>query len=175
MTEAAIYDMFFAGLVVLVGWRTRGNLRAWLWLAAGSGAYIVSAVYFRLGFPQPIVMAAVSDALVIAAIYAVGKYRWEMGLWRIFQFMFAVNIVAFAYFIHPDVLPIEPSRLHNVHAAMLDIGNIAALGWIWLNGARQRKRTDEHVPPAHALPFVRRAIVALRGERAHRPFWEIAR
>lgn len=175
MNEAAIYDMVFAGLLVLVGWRTRGNMRAWIWLAAGAGAYIVSAAYMRLGFPQPIVMAAVSDALVIAAIYAVGKYRWEMGLWRIFQFMFAVNIVAFAYSAYPEALPMDASRWHNVHAAMLDIGNIAALGWIWLNGNRQRKRTDEHAPPARALPFVRRAVMALRGERAHRPFWEVAR
>lgn len=170
--EAFWYDLGFLVLAGLVAWRTRGDRRAWGWLAAGAASYVVSAAWHRMGGPSPFVMAAACDAAVAFAIYALAKYLWELNLGRIFRIALLVNILNVAYTLH--LIPmIEADVWKLLQAGALDLCNLAALSWIWINGARQRVGKADGLPPFRApLRYLHRVVEALHRERAHHPFWK---
>lgn len=166
--EAIYYDIGFLILMGVVAWRTRGDRRAWAWLAVGAASYIVSAAWHRSGGPSPFIMAAACDIGVVIAIYATAKREWEMGLWRIFQAALAVNILSVAN----QSIGTIPGWI-VVQAGLLDICNLAALSWIWINGSRQRVDRADGLPPIFApLRHLHRIAEALHRERTRLPFWK---
>ena len=176
------YDIIFLVLSLIVAWNVRHNRRALLWLLMGALSYTVSALWHRMGGSSPLIAAAVCDALVVAAIYASAKYKWELGLWRVFQFMLGVNILAYAVpFSSVEALIgssiVTQSHLHNAFLGSIDLANVTALAWIWINGAPQHvgdaNRLDKSRAGFPALLGLRRVLCALRGQRAHPPFWKV--
>lgn len=176
------YDIIFLVLSLIVAWNVRRNSRALLWLLLGGLSYTVSAFWHRLDGPSTLVASAACDALVVAAIYARAKYKWEMGLWRVFQGMLAINILAYAvpYSAVEAVIGaglIDQSHLHNAFLGSIDLANIIALAWIWLNGAPQNvgdaDRLDKGGSGFPALLGLRRVLCALHRPRPHPPFWKV--
>jgi len=183
------YDIIFLVLLLLVAARVRHKRRALLWLGAGALSYIISAFWHRLGGPSSLVVAAVCDALVVLAIYAWAKEKWEMGLWRIFQIMLGLNILAyavpfsaFATWLGPasialfGAMPTE-AHLHNAFLGSMDLANGSALAWIWINGAPQNVgdagRLDKARSGFAPLLGFRRILHSLHRQRAHPPFWKV--
>lgn len=183
------YDIGFMVVSLIVAWNVRHKRRAVLWLCVGALSYIVSAFWHRLGGPSPLIAASACDAAIVLALYAWAREKWEMGLWRIFQIMLGANILAyavpfpaFADFLGPlfigafGAMPSEV-HLHNAFLASIDLANVSALAWIWINGAPQNVGDAGRLDPPRArfpaLLGFRRALLALRRQRAHPPFWKV--
>lgn len=183
------YDIIFLVLSLIVAWNVRHNRRAILWLLLGALSYTVSAFWHRLEGPSPLVASAACDALVVAALYALAKQKWEMGLWRVFQIMLGINIIAYAvpYSIFeawagPSIISVfgaalAEQHLHNAFLGSIDLANIIALAWIWLNGAPQNVGDADRLDKARAgfpaLLGLRRVLGALHRPRPYPPFWKV--
>jgi hypothetical protein len=177
------WDWAFLAGAGWVAWNVRQNRRALVWLLMGALSYTVSAAWHRLEGPTPLVASAACDALVVAALYAFAKQKWEMGLWRVFQIMLAINILAYAvpYSAVETVFGsglIDQSHLHNAFLGSIDLANIIALAWIWINGAPQNVGDADRLDTAGAgfpaLLGLRRVLCALHRPRPHPPFWKVA-
>lgn len=105
-----------------------GQQRVWGWLFAGAMSYVVSVIYWRSGLPYGAAVAGLCDAAVCLSVYFLGRYQWEMWVWRIFQTAVAVNLFYLAqqYGI-PARLGLMWSLSHNDYSVMLE-----ALNWIAL-------------------------------------------
>ena len=119
------------GLLVALAFSV-GNRRAWAWLLAAAGSYIVSTVYWRTGLPYAPFVAGLCDATVCVAVYFFGKLRWEMWMWRLFQVSVLVNILYLA-----GALGLVRSIGHEEYSVMLEAINWLALLWIGGTGAAQ--------------------------------------
>lgn len=148
-----------------------GNRRAWGWLLAGAASYAVSVLYWRSGLPYAPFIAGLCDAAVCLVIYFRANFRWEMWVWRLFQFSVLVNIVYLG-----GTLEAWPSLSHNAYSIILEAINWAALLWIGGNGAIQAiGATDALSSPGGPLRRVRRALSALYRERKHPAFTKAGR
>ena len=185
------YDVAFLAGLAFVAWSTRGDRRARAWLACGAASYVVSAAYFRMDGPSPLVMAAVCDAAVATVIYHLARYKWELGLGAIFQAMLGLNIVAIAcgvfgqnmlhglYGVWPAawsvVSSIPTSRWHDAYAGMLDLANASALAWTWFNGTKQPVGiANGRAASGYPRFGFRRLMLALHRERTRPPFWKVS-
>lgn len=100
-----------------------GNWRAMGWAAAGAGIYVISVIYYRAGLPGPVVFAGVLDFLIIAALFRLALYRWELVLWIMFDAMLLLNLI--------NSLGLTPTYEHTT---ALEVLNIVA-GFIVIGGA----------------------------------------
>ena len=174
---ALLYDLAFLAGLAFVAWSTRSDRRARAWLACGAASYVVSAAYFRMDGPSPLVMAAVCDAAVAFVIYNFARYKWEIGLGAIFQVALGINILAVAIPIFgPNVVQSIPASLwHDVHAGMLDLANASALAWTWFNGTKQPVGiANGRAASGYPRFGFRRLILALHRERTRPPFWKVS-
>lgn len=159
-----------AGLIVALA-VSLGDRRAWGWLLAAAASYVVSVVYWRSGLPYGAFIAGMCDALVCLAVYLRGKHKWEMGVWRLFQFSVLVNIVYLGGELHA-----WPSLGHNAYSIMLEAINWAALLWIGGNGAFQPVgESDARSSAGGFVRGIRRALVSLHRERKIPPFHRAVR
>lgn len=151
MTEV---DTWLLGGFLLALGVSFGNWRAWAWLGASAASYVLSTVWWRSGLPYPSFIGGMADALICLGVYFVGKYRWEMWGWRLFQVSVLVNIVYLG-----GTLGAWASLPHNAYAVMLEAVNWLALLWIGGNGAVQAIGAAHADPAAHSLVGRLRGIV----------------
>lgn len=138
-----------------------GNLRAWKWLLAAAASYVVSVVYWRSGLPYAAFIGGMCDAAICLTVYFLAKFRWEMWVWRLFQFSVLVNIVYLG-----GELQAWPSLSHNAYSIILEAINWAALLWIGGNGAIQAIGATDAFPSAGgSLRRLRRALSPLYRDR----------
>lgn len=152
------------GLTALVSW---GNLRALGWIAALVICHAVSVAYWHTGLPYAELTAALCDAAVCLLIYAHGRYRWEMAVWRMFQVMVAVNGMYLA-----GNLGIFYRVDHDVYSSLLEAVNILILLTIGGVAILQRVAHDDG-SPNHHWRHLRGAVRALRRQRKALPFWRV--
>ncbi|OVE94433.1 hypothetical protein B7W85_12850 [Allorhizobium ampelinum] len=131
--------------------------RAWLWIALGVASFVLSTAYARAGLPFPEAFAIACDMVVVLFIYHLGKEKWEMRLWRIFQTMILLNLLYLWGVIGPHSAYIIVLEILNWIALIVIVGTAAVE---WARGVAGHFRFDRH-------RYLRRAYVALRSERAH--------
>lgn len=147
-----------------------GNRRAWAWLLAIAGSYVVSTIYWRSGLPYGGFMAGMCDAAVCLAVYFFGRLRWELWIYRLFQFSVAVNLV----YLGVTLGLIADLRLHNAYSITLEAINWAALLFIGGIGALQAAGASDVAAAAHR-PWsrVHRLVQALYRSRKSPPWHHI--
>lgn len=90
MTTVDTIYLAAALAVCIVSYR---NLRGIAWLLALAVGYFVSGMFWRLEVGNGELVAGLCDAAVCAAIFVLGRYRWELWLWLLSQLSLLVNIL----------------------------------------------------------------------------------
>lgn len=95
--------------------------RSMLWVLAISLDLVVSTAWWRAELPYPDAFTAVCDFSVCIALYLIGRYRWELWLFLIYQFSMLVSIVDFA-------MSIGRAGLvdHDIYSSVLEACNYGA-------------------------------------------------
>lgn len=94
----SIYEsilLFAAGGVMLLS-LFASNPRGALWCAAIVIDLVVSTAYWRSGQPYADVFTGLCDFSVCIFIYFLGRWRWELGLFLLFQLSLLTSICDFA-------------------------------------------------------------------------------
>lgn len=157
--------LILALIAILVSW---GNWRAIGWLVAGQVSIAVSVAYWKTGWPYGELIAGLCDASVCLMIYALGRYRWEMALWRLFQTMVLVNLIYLS-----SRLGLIPAIDHDAYSSVLEILNVVIIFLAGGSAALQRiNGSGRAFSPWHR---VRGAVVALFEKRTSPPFWEVGK
>jgi hypothetical protein len=168
MTSADLF--LLTGLIVALAVSV-GNFRAWGWLLAAAASYAVSTVYWRTGLPYGAFIAGMCDALLCLAVYFVGRLKWEMWVWRVFQLSVLVNFVYLG-----GTLQVWPVFSHDTYSIVLEAINWIALLWIGGHGAVQAVgASDDATASGVAWRRVYRALLPLYRERKDAPFYKAAR
>jgi len=141
--------------------------RGLAWVLVAAGAYLVTSTYWRAGGPEPALFSGVVDGAACLAIYLWGRYRWELLIWRMFQFMILVNIARLAG-IH-GFIPAAPAYLYstafeitNVLIALVSGGIATVIG----------ARTDAG-SAGGLVGRIRGLGAALHQKRTEPPFWKV--
>ena len=157
--------------ITLVG--TLHLQRAWLWILAGAASFVASTAYARYGLPLPPLITALCDAAVCLAIYAypwrasesVDRYRWELGVYRLFQLSVLVSIVFLGM-----VLFRSPSASNFWYVTALELINWAVLllivgtavaQWAGANGDHAYRS------PGRIVRWAQRALFSPETPRSH--------
>lgn len=158
--------MMIACAAVAIGLAALRNWRAVGWVAALAVSFLASSFYWRAGMPYGEFFAGICDAAVCLVIYALGKYRWELAVWRMFQAMLLVNLLYLAgnigIFYRVD---------HVFYAIILEALNILILLTIGGVAAYQRFGGKEDGALFSAWAPLHRALLALCARRRTAPFW----
>lgn len=141
--------------------------RGLLWIGVAALSYVNSCIAWRLPLPSPEFFTAMGDASVCLAVYFLGRERWEMLIWRLFQISFAISALYLAGNI--GVFYLIPHGLYS--------GFLEAINWLLLLlvgglGALQWVGTD-HADAFRPWDRVRRFGMALREKRASPPFHKV--
>lgn len=135
--------------------------RALLWIAVGAMNFVVTAAFETRWPAWHPYFTGFADASVCLAIYFIGRHKWEMMVWRIFQTSVLVSILFIAGLI--------PS--HYAYIAGLEACNWAALVVI---GGTQGLRLVDHGMGwnrfRRAHQRLHRLVRALCEKRAKAPF-----
>lgn len=91
----AVDIAIFAGVLVSA-FISKDNKRGLLWLALMTFSYLLSSTYWRSGFPHSEVVAGLCDVFICFSVYYLGRERWELWLWRLFQVSLLTNILYLA-------------------------------------------------------------------------------
>lgn len=155
-------DPYVAALAigaVVVALMLRHDRRAVAWVVAGAVAFAVTYIYAVAGGWRPPVIKTLVDAGLCLGVYIFGCYRWEMLLWRVYQASILISIMHLFGAV-PD---------HTSYIIGLEACNWAAL-FVIGTGGLSRTIVDV-VDPWRPVPPLRRALGALRAQRAHPPGW----
>lgn len=71
------------------------NWRGMLWIGIGVLNFIITAYYEHLGYQQHPVFTAFADGVVCLSIFMIGKYKWELLLYLVYQGSVLVSILQF--------------------------------------------------------------------------------
>jgi hypothetical protein len=146
------------GLLICAG-ISIGNRRGLIWLLAIAISYIGATIAWRMQIPKAEVFTAAGDVAVCLAIYFMGKYQWELWLWRLYQASVAVSVLYLAGSI--GVI----SRIdHGLYSIILEAINWGALLLIGGTSALQGVGVS-HVRVHRPWDRVRRIVLSLYGER----------
>lgn len=108
-----------AMLTALLSW---GNPRGVAWIAAITADLMLSTAYWRAELPYAEVVTGLCDASICLGIYFVGRYKWEMWLWRLYQASVLISILYLAVHVFQ-----VPSIDQDVYSGMLEAVNWIAL------------------------------------------------
>lgn len=123
-----------------------GNWRAWGWLLAIACSYVVSTIYWRSGMPYGAFIAGMCDATVCLGLYHFARVKWELWVWRLFQFSVAVNLIYSAM-----TIGVIASRFHNEYSVILETVNWIALAFIGGSGAMPPIGAHDVDPADHSI------------------------
>lgn len=158
------YQIAILGLYSIAAMVCLNDRRMLSWISIGAGVFLATSAYSRAGGWNPAFMSALADGAVCLLIYAFGRYKWEMTLWRLFQTFLLVHIVFLAG-IHGLSFTVPEPAYHSA----LEVINILVVLTIGGTGLLQRIGYD-------GIPFtawhpVRRLVHFVRQERTIPPFW----
>lgn len=156
------FEIILLVLALVTAYIARELPRAWVWIFAAFLSFAASAIYWRLGLPHHPAFTAFCDSSICLAVYFVGKERWEMRLYKVFQFSVLVSLIKLGGFIPEGALYPAALEILNV-VALLVIGGTAILA-----GA-----SDERHTFGHRRRPVHRAMHPLRAARATPPFHKV--
>lgn len=114
-----IWQTALATAALIVGMLVFDNRRALAWLLVGVIDFIVCAVYQQVDpqiVPYPMFTGLV-DASVCLGIYLLGRYRWEVWLFRVFQLSVLFSVLRLFEIIDTTY----------TYVAMLELANWLAL------------------------------------------------
>lgn len=153
------YLSLLAALAVLVILQAGDDRRAQAWVLVGATAFVVSYLYGKAGLPYHAAVTAAVDTSQCLLIYFFGRYRWEMHLWRLWQFSVLISILHLAGLTGGTW----------TYAVALELVNVAALLVIGGKGVAERWAHGRRDSPGPA-GRVRLAVGALCAERRRPPF-----
>jgi hypothetical protein len=107
---------------LVVALMSRGNPRGIAWIAAITADLLASTAYWRADLPYAEVFTGLCDAAICFGIYFIGRYRWEMWLWRLYQGSVLISIL----YLGAHVFRV-PSIDQDVYSSMLEAVNWIAL------------------------------------------------
>lgn len=137
--------------------------RAKEWIGAGSLSFLLSSVWWDLGWPYGAAFGAFTDFVIIALLYAFGKRNWEIRLANTFQAMVLIDVLW--------LFRLTPS--HYWYATALELCNWAALITIFIAGTTEKARGHGyHFWGAHS-GVLDRVGAHLSARRKHPPFWKV--
>jgi hypothetical protein len=95
MTMLSVYQVVILSVYAIVAWflMERGDRRSLGWVFLSALAYLGTSAYWRAGFIEPSLISGIVDGAVCMTVYFLGKYRWELFIWRYYQFFVAVHVV----------------------------------------------------------------------------------
>lgn len=155
--------------------------RAHLWIFAGAAAFVAATAWQRAGLPYHAAFTLSCDSCVCLAIYFLGRERWEIGLFRIFQ----VSVLTSLVFLAGPITLFGSTLLlsHGVYVIFLELWNWAALlliGGVGLSeewaARRSGGRRGGH-EDGSSLAWLRglfRSLRAWRAPRREAPFHKVA-
>ena len=88
--EAAL--LIVGGAVLLLSLGAR-NWRGAVWVAAIMADLIISTAYWRANLPYGDVFTGACDFSVCLSIFTFGRWRWELGLFLLYQFSLLISII----------------------------------------------------------------------------------
>lgn len=173
MSATDTWLMIGALICALISFR---NWRGLMWIGIGAVSYITATLAWRWNLPRADAITALGDAGVCIAIYFVGKYRWEMWIWRLFQISVAISIIYLA-----SRLGITSRIDHELYAialeavnwlVLLSIGGPVAFQWLarLIGAALQRMGISSHGMARSASRNLRSLGAAVWTERKIPPF-----
>lgn len=134
--------------------------RPLLWLTVGVVNYVITSAYYALGLPYHAFFTAMADSAVCLSIYFGGKYHWEMGLYRVYQFSVAISILRLSTLIDDAYF----------YALLLEACNWLAIFVIIGKGIAERLENGDAYLDRHLRGRVHRALRFVREERNTQPF-----
>lgn len=136
------------------------DVRALLWIACGVASFAFTTSWQLAQLPYYPAVCGLVDAFQCLLIYHVGKYRWEMLLWRVWQASLLLSIVRFFGWLGGS--------------ESLYISGLEAFNWMALAviaSSRIAGTLDDLVRNWYGLgDYLRRALLSLREERPHPPW-----
>ena len=113
MTMLSVYQVVILSVYAVVAWflMERGDRRGLGWVCLAAISYLGTSAYWRAGFVEPALFAGIVDGAVCIAIYLFGKYRWELLIWRYFQFFVLVNTLRLAGY--HGLFPVAPPEIYS--------------------------------------------------------------
>lgn len=146
------------GVIVaaLVSW---DNMRAQLWLAAGTADYIVTSGYYAARLPVHPFFTAMVDASVCLLIYFVcqrrGGQRWELGVYTAFWLSVLVGFFRLAGNVSAATYPLLLEVANWIAILCIAGPGILRLADVWIKAsmgghAYDRNRLHHLVVAAHA-------------------------
>ena len=155
--SAVDFSLAIGALIcALISWRSpRGHL----WIAVGALSYAIATIAWRSGMPMAEVVTALCDASVVATIYFLAKYRWELWIGRLYLLSFGVSIFYLA-----GSLGLTSRLDHDLYAISLEIANWLALLGIGGSAALQGLGAS-HAVVIGPWGRVRGALLAAWSER----------
>lgn len=161
---SAIDISLLAAAIVVCALSWRINPRGILWVLTAAASFAASTAYWRTGLPYAEGVAGICDAAVCLSVYFIGRQRWEMWIWRLFQTSVAINFLYLA-----GNIGIFAQIPHDTYSIMLE-----AINWMTLlliGGMSTMQRIGFSDGSAHR-PWdrVRVALHSLREERTEPSF-----
>lgn len=139
----------------------RREPRALLWIGAGAADFVITAA-FETRWPEyHAIFTGFADATVCLAIYFIGRRKWEMMVWRVFQTSVLISILY--------IMRLIPS--HYVYIAALEACNWAAL--VIIGGTNGLRLVDHGMGWNRfhrAHQHIHRLVLSLRQKRTRAPF-----
>lgn len=118
---------------------SRRNPRGVAWVAAITADLIASTAYWRADLPYAEVFTAMCDASICFGIYFIGRYRWEMWVWRLYQVSLLISFLYLGVHVFglSSVSQDDYSSLLEIvnWIAFLSIGGISIRQSWWTNAA----------------------------------------
>ena len=159
--SAVDFSLAIGALIcALISWRSpRGHL----WIAVGALSYAIATIAWRSGMPMAEVVTALCDASVVATIYFLAKYRWELWIGRLYLLSFGVSIFYLA-----GSLGLTSRLDHDLYAIALEGVNWLVLLSIGGSAALQGLGVS-HVVASGPWGRVRDLVVSSWAERKRAP------
>lgn len=136
------------------------DLRALLWIACGVASFAATTAWQQAQMPYYPAACGLVDAFQCLLIYHLGRYRWEMLLWRVWQTSLLISIGRFLGLVGSP----------NLYVAGLEACNWAALAVI-VSSRFAAGLADELARDWSWVGLViHRALLSLRDKRSTPPW-----
>lgn len=156
------YETILLVMALVTLFVSRKLPRAWMWIFAAFCSFLFSAVYWRLGLPHHPAFTAFSDSAVCLSIYFLGQEKWELKLYKVFQFSVLISLLKLGGFVPEGVWYPAILEIINVVALLLISGTAILAGAADGNRAAWRRGGAFH-----------RSLHPLREARRSPPFHKV--
>lgn len=119
----SVYEttLLLVATAVLVLSILAGNHRGAAWVVAIVADLMLSTAYWRADLPYGDVVTALCDFTVCVMVYCLGRYRWELHLFLLYQFSMLVSVIDLGAMIW------APAWIdHDTYSSVLEVVNYIA-------------------------------------------------